>query len=427
MSNPTPSTHPPALADPPEGRREVVTALTRTADRNAGARAFPAGVEPARARTANQTLVRKVPVSWWSFIVAVVAPSLATIFYLAFLASDQYVAEARFAVRSAPVAQIQDSTAQAAIASVASGTTPQLAGQDAQVVADFLRSRAAVAELSRRMDLHAIFQRPGTDVWARLKKAPTAEELQTYWAGMIATSVDGPSGIVTIMARAFRPEDARALAEACVEISEALVNKLSERARNDALRKAEEEVRRTEGLLQTALIDLRVFRDQAGFLDPVAAATSTSQLLLGTLSERVRLQSDMFVLSRALAPTAPSVMALKDRIDSLDVQIEQMRGQLTGKSGDSKTVSSALVRFEQLDLQRIFAEKLYTLAQNALERARAKAEQKQLYLSVFVPPYLPEDAKYPERLSLSLIIPIVLLILWSIGALTAAAINDHLR
>jgi hypothetical protein len=29
------------------------------------------------------------------------------------------------------------------------------------------------------MDLPAIFQRPGTDFWARLKKAPTAEEFQT--------------------------------------------------------------------------------------------------------------------------------------------------------------------------------------------------------------------------------------------------------
>jgi capsular polysaccharide transport system permease protein len=371
--------------------------------------------------------LRKIPPLWASFIVVVVVPSLMTIFYLAFLASDQYVAEARFSVRTAQIAQSQDNTLQNAAANLASGAMPQLAGQDAHIVADYLRSRAAIEDLSPRMNLQDIFQRPGTDFWARLKKQSTAEEFQSYWSSMITTSVDGPSGIVTITARAFRPDDAKALAEACVEISESLVNKLSERARNDALREAEAEVRRTEGLVRDALVGLRIFRDQEGFIDPVSAANSTSHLLLGALSERVRLQSDMFVLSRAMGPSAPSITSLKDRIDGIDAQIEQLRGQLTGKSADGKTVSSALVRFEELDLQRIFAEKLYTLAQNALERARVRAQQKQLYLSVFVPPYLPEEAKYPERLALSVIVPLVLLIIWSIFALTAAAVEDHLR
>ena len=271
-----------------------------------------------------------------------------------------------------------------------------------------------------------MFQRPDLDFWARLKTAPKAEELQSYWMRMIKTSVDGSSGIVTISVRAFRPEDAKALAEACVRISEALVNRISERARTDAMRKAEEEARRAEGLMQQALRDLRAFRDKEGILDPGSAANATSQLLLGALAERGRLQTDMFVLSRALAPTAPSVKALKDRIDAMDGQIEQLRGELTNKSSQARTLSAALVRFEELELQRVFAEKLFAMAQSGLERARIRAQQQQVYLTVFVPPYLPEEARYPERLTMSFLIPLVLLIIWSIFALTALAIEDHL-
>ena len=54
-----------------------------------------------------------------------------------------------------------------------------------------------------------------------------------------------------------------------------------------------------------------------------------------------------------------------------------------------------------------------------------KAENQNIYISVFVPPTLPEEPKYPERFSLSIIIAIALTVLWSIGALTAAAIDDH--
>lgn len=371
-------------------------------------------------------VARRIPILLTSFLLGVVIPSLCVVFYLAFLASDQYVAEARLSVRAAPLDQLAGQGLSTSMSKLTGGLIPQMLDQDAHIVADYLRSRAAVEDLGQMLDLQTMFRRRGLDFWARLKDAPKAEELQSYWARMLRTTVDGPSGIVTISVRAFRPEDAKALAEACVRIAEVLVNKISERARTDAMRKAEEETRRAEGMMQKALRDLRAFRDKEGILDPGSAATATSQLLLGVLAERGRLQTDLFVLSRALAPTAPTVKALKDRIDAMDGQIEQLRGEMTQKSAQAKTLSAALARFEELELQRLFAEKLFAVAQTGLERARLRAQQQQVYLTVFVPPYLPEEARYPERLAMSLLIPFVLLVIWSIFALTGLAIEDHL-
>ena len=369
-------------------------------------------------------LARKIPFLWTTFILGVLLPSLAVVLYLAFLASDQYVGEARLSVRAAP-SERPIGIGLGSVGNIGLGATPQLADQDAYVLAEYLRSRAAVEDLSQLLDLKGIFRRPGADFWARLMEHPKAEDLHSYWSQMLRTSVDGPSGIVTITIRAFRPEDAKALAEACVRIGEDLVNKISERARLDALGKAEDETRRANEMLQQALNDLRTFRDKEGFLDPGSAANSTSQLLLDALTERSRLQTDMFVLSRALAPDAPTVKSLKDRLDGIAVQIDRLRGELTNKAAQARTISSALVHFEQLETQRIFAEKLLAVAHGSLERARSRALQKQLYLTVFVPPYLPEEAKYPERLAMSLVIPLILLVIWSIFALTALAIEDH--
>jgi len=65
------------------------------------------------------------------------------------------------------------------------------------------------------------------------------------------------------------------------------------------------------------------------------------------------------------------------------------------------------------------------MSQDGLERARQKAEAQNIYVTVFVPPGLPEEAKYPERLEYSLLTPVGLTILWGILALVGSAINDH--
>ena len=98
---------------------------------------------------------------------------------------------------------------------------------------------------------------------------------------------------------------------------------------------------------------------------------------------------------------------------------------MTSDSDDRGTVSASIAQFEELELKRIFAEKLYSLSQEALERARLRAERQNVYISVFAPSLLPEEAQFPERWSLSAIIFVSLLVIWGILALTAATVADH--
>ena len=360
----------------------------------------------------------------FSFIAFVVVPSIVAILYLAFLAADQYVAEARFAVRTMQADSGSDKVL-TALTALGSGTQPSMAGQDPYIVSSYIHSRAILEDLSPTIDLRAIFTRPEADFWARLESDASIEDLVEYWNGMVGTDVDGPSGIVTVSARAFRPDDALRLSTAILAASEKLVNDVSARARADAMRSAEDEVRRYERQVRDALVELRRFRDREGYIDPVGAATSTSTLLLQVMGEKIRLQNELFVARRALSDTAPTVKNLRTRIEALDKQIDGLKGQLTGTSTVGSTVSKSLVQFEELELNRVFAEKLYNMAQDGLERARLRAERQNLYVSVFVPPSLPQDPQFPKRLALSFIIPIALLVIWGILALIAAAIEDH--
>jgi capsular polysaccharide transport system permease protein len=242
---------------------------------------------------------------------------------------------------------------------------------------------------------------------------------------MVTAYVDAPSGVVTVSVKAFRADDALALSQAIIKASEALANDVSARARADAMTRAEAEVPRDEGLVQSALADMRVFRDQQGYIDPLSSATSTSALLNGPLGQKIKLQNDLFVAERAMSPKAPTLQSAKMRLEGIDRQIDELKAKLTGDSPDGRTIAASLARFEGLEMQRVFAEKLYQLAQESLERARQKAERQAIYVSTFVPPALPEEARFPERFSMSVITALGLAIVWGILALTSAVVEDH--
>ena len=362
-----------------------------------------------------------------SFIGLVLAPAFAAIVYFALIASDQFAAQARFAVRqidlgSSETMATSDNTSTGSTDVNFSFTAP---GQNAYIVTSYINSRAIVDDLGAVLNLREIFRRPEADFWARLKRNASAEDLTDYWKSMVSTYIDAPSGIVTLQVRAFRPDDAVSLAKTVLQLSETLVNRISDRARNDAMASSEQEVRRTYAMTQGALADLHAFRDSSGIIDPVQAGTEIGKLLLPLLTEKIKLESDLFVASRDLDQTAPTVKVLKDELNSTEQQIAALQGKLTNTDGDSKTLSASLAKFEGLDLKRQFDEKLYTLAQADLDRARLRAEDQSVYLTVFVPPSLPEESRYPRRVAFPILIFLGLAIVWSIGAMTIASVEDH--
>jgi capsular polysaccharide transport system permease protein len=184
-------------------------------------------------------------------------------------------------------------------------------------------------------------------------------------------------------------------------------------------------VRRTYEITQAALAEMHSFRDSAGIINPVQAGTEIGKLLLPLLTEKIRLESDLFVASRDLNDSAPTIRALKNRLETTEQQITQLKGRLTNTDGGGKNVAALLAKFEELELKRQFAEKLYTLAQADLDRARLRAARQSIYLTVFVAPSLPEESRYPRRAAFSILIFLGLAIVWAIGALTFASVEDH--
>ena len=366
-----------------------------------------------------------------TIFVVVVLPTVAAGVYLFAFASDQYVAETRFAVRNATAPSGADGVTGDAggmggggAMSLLSGG-PNLAGEDAGIIANYIHSRAAIEDISRQIDVRAIFERPEADFWARLSSNATAEQLTTYWNRMISVYVESSSGIVQVSASAFRRQDALDLTKAILAASEKLANSLNLKMQADQSRLAEDEVRRSEGNVRFALADLTSFRNSQHLIDPVESAKSTGKLLLQLMGDKIETEGSLYVMQRAQGPNAPGIAGIKARLASINTHVTELQNQMAGDKETSKNMAATMSRFEELELKKTFAEKMFEFSRQGLERARLTAIQQSIYLAVFVPPSLPQEFTYPERFIDLFLVLLVSFMTWASGAVISASILDH--
>mgnify|MGYP002402353739 CR=1 FL=1 len=354
------------------------------------------------------------PIRRLSFLLLVLLPFIASTLYFGFLATDQYTAEARFAVRSLA----DDGTEEGIDSHLLSMRS---ASQDAYVVTSFIHSLELLDRLSERFDLKSIFNGTDVDLLSRLGNEPSREDLLEYWNDQVSTYIDGPSGIITLKVRTFAPESSLELTNAVVAESETLINELNKRAQEDMLRSIRGEVERTSRVYSDELAALTAFRRENGILSAETQAQETGTLLTGLLSEKLKLETQLFVSQTAGdSPTYQQLLKTKASIDS---QIEELRNQMTGP--EHASLSQALLEFSRLETNRVVAEKLYEAARRNYDTALAASLRKALYVMVFVKPSLPEEALYPKRISTPLLILLGLFVLWTTLMLVWASVEDH--
>ena len=344
-------------------------------------------------------------------------PALLVVGYLGFGMSSQYMSEARFAVRGGEQIAADPISAFTGLASFTQA-------QDSLIVVSYVKSRAIVEELERMIGLRKMFSGRDIDWLSRFNEDDSIEDLVKYWRWKIKTNVESPSGIVAIEVHAFSPEDALKIANAVVSASEQLVNSMSTRATQDAIDQARSELVRAEKRLGDVRISLRDLRNAQSTLNPRRSAEGINKLIGELRLERARLEDDANSAKRSqVNEGAPQMQLLRIRIGVIGDQIADLEHQLTSTTdtASTATVSGKITRFDELELERQIAEKQYTLATEAFERARINAERQKVYLATFVSPLLPRDIAWPRyRFWLALAGLVAVAALYWIGSVMAA-------
>lgn len=351
-------------------------------------------------------------------LLTVVLPTLLSGIYFGFIASDIYISESRFVVRSP---QRQATTGLGALFQGAGFSRSQ---DDTYTVHDYIFSRDALKKLDDQFAVGKAFSSSSVDMFSRfagLDWDNSFEALHRYYHKRVSVDLDTLSSITTLSVNAFTSEDAYQLNEKLLELSESLVNQLNERGRQDMIRFASAEVATAEKKAKEAALAVSNYRNLKGVFDP----EKQSALQLQQVS---RLQDELIATKiqlaqvRSLTRDNPQIPTLQQRIETLQTEVDLETAKV---AGGNRSLSNKSAEYEGLMLERGFAEKQLAAALTSMEQARNDAQRKQLYLERIVQPSKPDIAMEPRRFRNVISTFVLGLIAWGILTMLLAGIREH--
>jgi len=351
------------------------------------------------------------------FWLTVVVPTFLAILYFGLMASDIYISESRFVVRS------PERQATSPLGIIFKGAGFTRSQDDSYTVQDFVLSRDALRVLDQELDLRRsfgqgdLFRRfPGLD-WD-----DSFENLHRYYQKMVvSTQLDSASSIATVTVRAFNAEDALRINQRLLEMSEKLVNRLNERGRQDMIRFAANEVTDAEKKAKLAALTLARYRNEKGVIDPERQSAIPLQQIARLQEELIAAKTQLVQL-QMITKDNPQIPVLRKRIEILEHEVELESARVTG---GGRSLASKAAEFQRLVLEKEFADKQLASAFASLEQARNEAQRQALYLERVAQPSLPDEAMEPRRLRVILAVFVLGLIAWGVLTMLVAGIREH--
>ena len=343
-----------------------------------------------------------------SFMAIVAVPTVAAACYYAFVASDIYTSEARFTVRGGLPPKLDGIGSLTGVPSI-------LIIQDTQIIMNYIQSRAMIEQLDKAVDLRGLYGAGTIDRLSRLKAGAKIEKFVRYWKKMVDLSVQMPAGIVVFTVKAFSPDDAMRVADAALEASESLVNRLNDQMINDTIAVSETERQRAETHLATTRANLEQARNEEGTLSAEQSAEAFNGLITQVRGDLSKMQQDYDTQRRYIGENSPTIRNLEAKIAAANAEIAKLQSNITQAEGAeaTKTLAGSLSKLEYMTLENQIAEKMYASSLALLEHARLASETKLMYVNTFVRPVAAQEAKYPRRLLNTALFAAAALAVWA--------------
>lgn len=355
------------------------------------------------------------------FLLTVLTPTLCAMLYYGLIASDIYVSESRFLVRS-PQRPASTNVLGSLLQTTGLSSRSQ---EDANAVHDFVLSRDALTELNQKLNVRQMFSLRGIDVLTHFPGIAwwedSFEALYRYYPRRVSVDFDSSTSISVLRVSAFSAADARQINELLLKMSERLVNQINERARLDTIAYARAEVQEAERRAKEAALALATFRNQRSVIDPERQSALQLQGILKLQEELFAAKSQLTQLT-TYTPNNPQIPSVRTRVESLQKEIDSETAKVAGGSSSLANKASA---FERFALERAFAEKQLATAMAALEAARSEAQRQTLYLERIAQPNEPDVAIEPRRIRSIFVVFVVGMILWGILTLLVAGLREH--
>jgi capsular polysaccharide transport system permease protein len=341
--------------------------------------------------------------------------------YYGFWASAQYESFSLFTVQSSELRPALGMDGLLASLATSSG-----AGHDALAVRDYVLSRDMLARLDKEHGFVAHYKDKRHDFLTRLSSDASFEDAYDYFAHKVSADYDQVSGAITIRVRSFSPGAAHDLAQSILGYSEQMVNKLSQREREDRTAFADASVARAEQRLTAARKQIVALQQEHAEFNPLQSATATMTVRTQLEGELAKARAELMQLKSFMNDDAPQVRAVNEKVKSLSAQISGESRRLVGPAKQGG-LNTSLSDFEAAMVEKEFAQKSYESAMATLEVARADAARQHRYVAVIASPSTPDESTYPHRGRSILATFVLSFLAWGVGSMMLATVREHAR
>lgn len=352
------------------------------------------------------------------FLFTVFLPTLLAAVYFGLIASDVYISESRFVVRS------PESQTASPLGLILKGVGFSRSQDDSYTVKEFILSRDALHSLDEQLGVRSSFASKKADVFSRfagLNRDNSFEALYKYYKNHVDLQLDSASSIATLTTRAFTAKDSFDINQRLLEMSEALINRLNERGQQDMIRFAVQEVGEAEKKSKAAALALARYRNEKGVIDPEKQSPISLQQIAKMQDELIATRS-LLAQVHLLAKNNPQIPALELQAKSLETEI---KAEHTRVAGGNRSLASKAAEYQRLALEKEFDDKMLASAMSTLEQARNEALRKQFYLERIAQPSMPDKALEPRRLRSVAAIFVLGLVAWGVLTMLIAGIKEH--
>lgn len=368
--------------------------------------------------TKKPTFIQKIkkirPLFWGT----VILPTFCSFVYFSFWASDVYISESSFVVRSA-----QNQASLSGMGALLQNVGFSRSQDDTYSVQEFMRSRTAIDELAQLLPLKSYYENQG-DMFSRFNSWGTETENEAfyqYFRNFQSISLDSLSGIATLQIRAFNAADAKSINQALLNQGEQLINRLNQRARRDTIMYSEQAVNEAEQNVAQTADALTQYRIKNGVFDLKAQSEVLLSLVSRLQDELINVQTQLEQI-KALSPQNPQIATLKVREKSIQGEIDK---QIKLILGGGQSFATQTAEYQRLVLNNTLAQQQLSTAITALQNAKNEADRKQLYLEIIAQPSEPDLALEPHRLYNILATFFFGLLVYGIVRLLVASIREH--
>lgn len=354
------------------------------------------------------------------FLFTVAIPFALSVLYFGVFASDVYISESKFVVRS------PEKTATSGLGVILKSAGFANAGDEIYAAQAYTVSRDALHALNRGKAFEKAYGSSSISVFDRFNATGlfgSFEDLYRYYTDKVHVEHESSSSITTLSVRAYDPREAQHINEQLLEMAETTVNRLNLRGRQDLIRFAETEVEDAKVKARTAAVALAAYRNQEGVVDPEKQATVQTQMISKLQDELIATRTELLQL-RKYTPRNPQIDVMQTRASGLQKEINE---QMRMVAGDRKSLAGAAVQYQRLQLEAQFADKQLASALASLEEARNEARRKQAYVERIVQPNLPDAALEPRRLRGILATLLLGLVSWGVLSMLFAGVREHVE